>query len=101
MAYPYLSDVLRDAFGIDIWLPLPMFGLMVGIAMFVSIKVAHREAHRLIPGLPANFVDNLGYITFIAGLVGARVFHLLEHPREFLEHPLPMLFSRGGFTIFG
>lgn len=101
MAYPYLSDVLRDAFGVDIWLPIPTFGLMVGIALFVSIKLADREVQRLIPGHPANFVDNLGYITFIAGLVGARVFHLLEHPREFMENPLPMLFSRGGFTIFG
>lgn len=101
MAYPFLSDVLRDAFGVDIWLPLPMFGLMVGIALFVSIKLAHREVQRLIPGQPAHFVDNLGFITFLAGLVGARVFHLLEHPREFLENPLAMIFSRGGFTIFG
>lgn len=101
MSYPYLSDVLRDAFGVDIWLPLPMFGLMVGIALFVSIKLAHREVNRLIPGQPESFVDNLGYITFIAGLLGARAFHLLEHPREFIEDPLPMLFSRGGFTIFG
>ena len=101
MAYPYLSDVLRDVFGVDIWLPLPTFGLMVGIALFVSIKLAHREVLRLIPGVPANFVDNLGYITFIAGLVGARAFHLLEHPREFLENPVDMLLSRGGFTIFG
>jgi len=101
LAYPYLSDVLRDAFGVDIWLPVPTFGLMVGIALFVSIKVAHREVQRLIPGQPASFVDNLGYITFIAGLVGARAFHLLEHFREFLANPWPMLFSRGGFTIFG
>jgi phosphatidylglycerol:prolipoprotein diacylglycerol transferase len=101
LAYPFLSDVLRDAFGVDIWLPVPMFGLMVGIALFVSIKLTHREVDRLIPGRPANFVDNLGYITFLAGLVGARAFHLLEHPREFIENPLPMLFSRGGFTIFG
>jgi len=101
MAYPYLSDVLRGLFGIDIWLPLPTFGLMVGIALFAGLKAANLEVKRLIPGLPPSFTDNLGFIGFIAGLVGARVFHLLEHPREFLADPMAMLLSRGGFTIFG
>ncbi|HEV7606835.1 MAG TPA: prolipoprotein diacylglyceryl transferase family protein [Steroidobacteraceae bacterium] len=101
MAYPYLSDVLRGLFGINVPLPVPMFGLMVGIAFFVSLRVANREVKRLIPGQPPSFMDNVGFIGFIAGIIGARVFHLLEHPREFLEHPLEMAFSRGGFTIFG
>lgn len=101
MAYPYLSDVLRDVFGVDVPLPLPMFGLMVAIAFFVGLKVANLEVKRLLPAQPANFMDNVGYIGFAAGIVGARVFHLLEYPREFLAHPWEMLFSRGGFTIFG
>ena len=50
LAYPFLSDVLRDAFGVDIWLPVPMFGLMVGVALFVSIKLTDqataRDVHR-------------------------------------------------------
>ena len=40
-------------------------------------------------------------IGFFTGLLGARLFHLLEHPREFLAHPAAMLLSRSGFTIFG
>ena len=101
LAYPYLSDVFRDVFGVDVPLPIPMFGLMVGIAFFVGLKVANLEVKRLLPAQPANFMDNVGFIGFIAGLIGARLFHLLEYPQEFLAHPLEMLFSRGGFTIFG
>ena len=101
MSYPFLSDVVRDAFGVDVPLPIPTFGLMVGIAFFVGLRVATLETKRLLPMQSANFMDNAGLIAFFTGLVGARLFHLLEHPREFMADPMAMLFSRGGFTIFG
>ena len=101
MSYPFLSDVVRDAFGVDVPLPIPTFGLMVGIAFFVGLRVATIETKRLLPMQSANFMDNAGLIAFFTGLVGARLFHLLEHPREFMADPMAMLFSRGGFTIFG
>jgi phosphatidylglycerol:prolipoprotein diacylglycerol transferase len=37
----------------------------------------------------------------IAGLVGARIFSILDYPRQFLEHPAAMIFSRTGFSIYG
>jgi phosphatidylglycerol:prolipoprotein diacylglycerol transferase len=101
LAYPYLSDVFRDAFGVNVPLPVPTFGLIVAIAFLGSLWVANREVKPLNPEHPARFMDNLGFISFLAGIVGARIFHLLEHVQEFLEHPLEMMFSRGGFTIFG
>jgi phosphatidylglycerol:prolipoprotein diacylglycerol transferase len=101
VAFPYLSDLLRGVFGIDVPLPVPMFGLLVGVALFVSLWVAKLEAKRLMPEQPASHMDNAALTAFLAGLLGARLFHLLEYPREFLAHPLEMLFSRSGFTIFG
>lgn len=101
MAYPTLSDLLRGFFGIDIWLPLPTFGLMVGIAFFVGMHLAVREAQRLMPEQPREYMNNACIWAFLAGILGARLFHLLEYPREFLEHPAAMLFSRSGFTIYG
>jgi phosphatidylglycerol:prolipoprotein diacylglycerol transferase len=101
LAYPYLTDVLRDVFGLHVPLPVPTFGLMVGIAFLVSLRFANVEVKRLIPAHPPRFMDNVGFIGFFAGIIGARLFHLLEHPAEFVEHPMAMLLSRGGFTIFG
>lgn len=101
MAYPYLSDVLHAAFGINVPLPIPTFGLMVGTAFFVGMHFANREAKRLLPEQSADFMGNACIIAFLAGLFGARLFHLLEHPAEFLAHPREMLLSRAGFTIFG
>ena len=40
-------------------------------------------------------------ITGLAGLAGARLYHLLESPAEFFAHPLPLLFSTMGFAWFG
>jgi phosphatidylglycerol:prolipoprotein diacylglycerol transferase len=100
MAFPYLSDVLR-AIGLNLPLPIPMFGLLVGIAFFTGKWLAGLEARRLAPTLPPDLMSNVCIYGFIAGLFGARLFHLLEYPHEFLLHPAGMLFSRSGFTIFG
>lgn len=101
MAYPTLSDLLRDLVGIDIWLPLPTFGLMVGAAFFVGMHLATREAQRLMPEQPREFMGNACVWAFLAGILGARLFHLLEYPRHFIDDPVGMLFSRSGFTIYG
>ena len=100
MSFPYLTDVLR-AIGVDIPLPVPTFGLMVGIAFFTGQWIAKLEGRRLMPTLPPEFMTNACLYAFLAGLVGARLFHVLEYPREFLADPGAMLLSRGGFTIFG
>jgi phosphatidylglycerol:prolipoprotein diacylglycerol transferase len=100
MAFPYLTDVLH-AIGLDVPLPIPTFGLLVGIAFFTGKWLAGVEGRRLMPKLDPDFMDTACIIGFLAGLVGARIFHLLEYPRDFIAHPLGMLFSRAGFTIFG
>jgi phosphatidylglycerol:prolipoprotein diacylglycerol transferase len=100
VAFPYLTDVLH-ALGLNLKVPLPMFGLLVGIAFFVGLHFATREVRRLLPDKPADFMANVGMIGFFTGIIGARLFHLLEHPQETLDHPLQMLLSRGGFTIYG
>ena len=100
MAFPYLTDVLR-AIGADIPLPIPTFGLLVATAFFVGQWLCSVEARRLMPAQPKEFMGNACLIGFIAGLVGAKIFHVLEYPREFFENPGHMLLSTGGFTIFG
>ena len=100
MAYPYLTDVAR-ALGIDIPLPIPTFGLMVAAAFLLGQWLVVIEGRRLLPALTKDFVSTLCLVGFLAGLVGAKVFHLLEHPREFLADPLHMLFNTGGLTFFG
>jgi phosphatidylglycerol:prolipoprotein diacylglycerol transferase len=100
MSFPYLTDVLH-ALGVNLPLPIPTFGLLVGVAFFIGMWVASIEGRRLLPTMPPDFISNVCVVGFLSGLLGARLFHLLEYPKDFLAHPLEMLFSRSGFTIFG
>ncbi|GGX79117.1 prolipoprotein diacylglyceryl transferase [Massilia dura] len=123
MAYPYLGDIIKALTGIDLPLPIPVFGLSVVLAMFVAGAVLRRELARLHasgelgyaqlryrtargerarrPVAPADVVSDLTLVTLAAGIVGARVFHILEHTDGFLADPAAMIFTRSGLSIFG
>ncbi len=117
MAFPYLQDLIRAATGLDVPLPLPTFGLCVVIAVLSSIGVARLEllrldrAGRLGDGLRlgasdrtkrlTNFVVDFTVLVVLAGFAGARIASILEVPREFIEDPWPMIFSRQGFNFLG
>ena len=50
---------------------------------------------------PQEIVSNLTVAVLLAGIVGARVFHILEHLDSFRVAPWDMIFSRSGLSIFG
>ncbi|HET8925608.1 MAG TPA: prolipoprotein diacylglyceryl transferase [Candidatus Acidoferrum sp.] len=94
-------------------LTIPTFGLMVATGLFVAAYVLQADFDRR----RANFLKN-GYlkegkdpshhdegfliigIAGLSGLVGARLYHVLESPRELIADP-SMLVSRFGFAWFG
>jgi phosphatidylglycerol:prolipoprotein diacylglycerol transferase len=118
MSYPYLSDAVRDLTGLELPLPIATFGLMVGLAMLAAAYFFARElqrmhaagqvpsARRLVKGKllempPQDVVADFTFAVLIAGVVGARLFHILEHWDDFLAAPMAMLFSRAGLSVFG
>lgn len=123
MSYPYLSDVVRALTGVDLPLPIAMFGLMVACAMLAAaaclksqLERLHRDgtignARRRVTGAdgapawievaPQEIVSNLTVAVLLTGIVGARVFHILEHTDSFVAAPWDMIFSRSGLSIFG
>ena len=123
MAYPLLSDLIRELTGKQLPLPVPMFGLLVAAALLSAMWITEAELRRMyasglipaghrrrkagdgsienIPVPPQEFVTELGMIMAAAGIVGARIFHLLEYPGAFIADPWGMIFTRSGFTIYG
>jgi len=79
-------------------LTLPTFGLFVAAALLCASFVMQADLRRR--GLPADAYTIIG-LAGLAGLVGARLYHLLESPRDFFADPWPQLFSRTGFAWFG
>lgn len=123
MSYPYLSDLVKALTGVDVPLPLATFGIFVGLAMIAAASCLRRELARLYaagrigPAMrrqknedgtitrlavpPQEIVTDMTFMVLIAGIVGARLFHILEHTDQFMLDPAGMIFSRSGLSIFG
>ncbi len=123
MSFPYLSDVANAMFGYTLPLPVPMFGLFVALAMLVASHCLKRELRRLheagligsarvrhkgkdgvvtyIGVPPQGVVPDLTMVVMLAGIAGARLFHILEHLGEFSTDPWGMIFTTSGLSIFG
>lgn len=122
MSYPYLSDVVKALTGHDFPLPIAMFGLFVVLGMGVGAillrtRLLMLQQNGLIGNgwrtqqhhagvkrqeiTPAELVPDFAMVVIIAGIVGARLFHILEHMDSFLASPWDMIFSRSGLSVFG
>jgi phosphatidylglycerol:prolipoprotein diacylglycerol transferase len=115
VSFPYLSDVINYFFGTQWTIPIATFGSFVGLAILIASNIGQKEVLRFETlGILKNaktgsntivpahqIVSNLTLITALFGVLGARVFHILEYPSEFLHDPMAMIFSRGGLSIYG
>jgi phosphatidylglycerol:prolipoprotein diacylglycerol transferase len=79
-------------------LTLPTFGLMVAAGLLAASYILQADFRRR--GIHTDAVLIIG-IAGLAGIVGARLYHVLESPVEFFADPWPLIFSRFGFAWFG
>jgi len=79
-------------------LTLGTYGLMVATGLLCAFFVLRADLARR--GVAADAEAIIG-ITGLAGLVGSRLYHLLETPAEFFADPWPRLFSTMGFAWIG
>lgn len=76
---------------------LATFGLCVGIAMLVAYFIVAKDFARRSITAPA---DLLVAVPCIAGLIGAKLYHVLEDPRFLMANPRELI-SQYGFAWFG
>ena len=79
-------------------LTLGTYGLMVATGLICAFFIMRADFRRRAMAVDTESIIG---ITGLAGLAGARLYHLLESPREFFADPLPLLFSTTGFAWFG
>jgi phosphatidylglycerol:prolipoprotein diacylglycerol transferase len=114
MSFPYLSDLVYWLTGYRLPLPFAMFGLFVAFAMLAAGACLRRELRRLHAGgrigmarrgaaevAPHTLVSDFTIVVLLAGVAGARLFHILENLPSFFADPLSMIFSRSGLSVFG
>lgn len=71
---------------------------MVALAMLASFYVLRADLRRR--GIAAD-AELFIAIPCLAGIVGAKLYHVLESPADFFAHPWSELFSQFGFAWFG
>lgn len=79
-------------------LSLGTFGLLMWLAFVAGYFVLQADLKRR--GLKAD-ANTMVLMLAVAGLVGAKLWHVLESPRELMAEPLTLLFSRTGFAWYG
>ena len=106
--YPTFSDLLYDLIGIQIPLPIQMFGLMVAISFLVGNYIIGLELKRkytegllsthtttVIEGLPATKMELLSNAIF-GYIIGFKLFFLIGNYAQFTANPQAALLSFEG-----
>jgi len=123
MSFPYLSDVVYHLTGLRLPLPFATFGILVALAALAAAACLRRELRRLhadgrigsarrivkdeqrrhspVEVAPHTLVGDFTMVVLVAGIAGARLFHILEHLDMFFQDPMSMIFSRSGLSVFG
>jgi phosphatidylglycerol:prolipoprotein diacylglycerol transferase len=60
-----------------------------------------RKRGRTREASPSVLVGTLAIIAAVGGIVGSKVFHILENLDQFALDPMGMIFSSGGLTFYG
>jgi phosphatidylglycerol:prolipoprotein diacylglycerol transferase len=121
--YPRISDLFSDLFGFDFPLPLYSFGLMVATAILTATWLARKELDRkyaageigpvevkeqdkkgrtkIVKESPSAIMWNVMLLAAVFGVIGSKLFHIIDFWDRFVLDPAGMLFSTGGLTIYG
>ena len=121
--YPRISDLTQDLFGFEFPIPLFSFGLMVALAILVatamtrvevdrryalgwmtSIRAKVKDAkgrERVQQVSPSHLLWNMALMAAAFGVLGAKIFHIIDHWDEFVQAPAAYIFSGSGLTVYG
>lgn len=105
-SFPYVTDVFNAVFGTRWNLPIPTFGAIVAIAVSLATYVATRavKGYEQLGNLPPRshaIVADMTIVSTLAGIVGARIFDILDNLDHFVADPISMIVTRAGFSIYG
>ena len=76
------------------------YGLMIAVAVGVGVYISLQEAKR--KGVVEDDVYTAAFWAVLAGIVGARLFHVVDQLNYYLLNPTAIIaFQQGGLAIYG
>lgn len=80
-------------------LPVNSFGLCIALALIAGTLLLSRSLQ--LRGLNPAFAERYVMWGGISGLIGARLWYMLEHLADTISDPVGMLTANAGFTFYG
>lgn len=111
IAFLLPSIVEADASGKLIGLPIRGYGVMLMLATVSGVALAAYRAWQV--GIDPEVIYSLAFVMFIAGIIGARLFYILEYWNQFLvltpRHTIDwqatfwaiVNVTKGGLVVYG
>lgn len=78
---------------------LHTFGFMMALAFLVSVLLAARRFPR--HGIDSELASECGLGAMVGGVLGAKLYYIVDHWADFLADPLGLFFSGSGLTWYG
>ena len=75
------------------------YGLMMATGLIIGHWLQGLELSRR--GLDDQLAYVQLFVSSVGGVLGARIFDILEHPQGFWDHPIKTLTSASGLTWYG
>jgi len=76
------------------------YGLMFVLSFAVALTLARHQAKK--ENLNPEAISNFAFLVFVAGIIGARLFYVIENICYYLKKPLEIIMlQHGGLSWFG
>jgi len=75
------------------------YGVMLGVAFLICYWLLKREFQE--NKVDKNVADGLIFGAILGGILGAKIYFLLEHPDDLWRDPVGMIFTGNGLTWYG
>ncbi len=75
------------------------YGIMLGLGFYLSFLLLEREFK--LKNIDPELAYKILLVAIPGGIVGSKIFHILEHLDEFAIDPFGMLFSGSGLSAYG
>jgi phosphatidylglycerol:prolipoprotein diacylglycerol transferase len=82
-------------------LTLHIYGLLIGVAIYVAWEVSKRMAVR--KKIPVKVIDDMAWLLIVFGIIGARIYHVIDYWNRYYKFEPSKIFFlwEGGLGIWG
>ena len=98
--FPTIYDFgIVNIFGFRFPLAIHSFGFMLVVAFYTTYFILQRDLKNL--KYKENLASDLVFWAALGGILGAKIYHLLESLDQVIDDPIGMIFSGSGLVFLG